>query len=347
LAAWKEQMEKILNRLKTENFRAEDLVELLKIKTQEEFAPVFELSDSLCRRYFQDKVYVRGIIEFSNECRKNCCYCGIRKENSNIKRYTMPKEEILSVAEKIYNDGVHTVVLQSGENPESDAMIMEVVARLKEKFNMAVTLSVGERPESVYRQFKEAGADRYLLRIETTDEKLFSELHPDDDLKFRMKCLRVLKGLGYEAGTGIMVGLPGQSIESIVNDLFFFREFRPGMIGIGPFLPHEDTPLKEHKRDDIFLTLKVLALIRIMNPEVNLPATTAMGTIDQKGREKALKIAANVIMPNFTPLAYRGSYKLYDKKICNSEVCTSACTARIIKDAGKVQVTGIGSSLVK
>ncbi len=340
-------MKKIINNLKQGIFNKDDLLKLLEIKNIQEFEPVFQLSDSLCRHYFQDKVYVRGIIEFSNKCRKNCLYCGIRKDNSNIPRYTMSKDEIIATAEKIYTEGVYTVVLQSGENPESDEMIMEVISFLKSRFNMAITLSVGERPEKIYSKFKEAGADRYLLRIETTDPDLFARLHPDDNLEYRKKCLYMLKNLGFEAGTGIMVDLPGQSPESIVNDLFFFREFRPGMIGIGPFLPHEDTPLKDHKRNDIFMTLKVLSLIRIMNPDANIPATTAMGTIDPKGREKALKIGANVIMPNFTPLAYRVNYKLYDKKICNSEICTSACTAKIIKEAGKIQVQGIGSSLVK
>jgi biotin synthase len=341
-----ENVNAILERLKDGIFLREDLNALLNIATQEEFAPVFALSDEICRRYFDDTVYVRGIIEFSNFCRKNCMYCGIRRENEKIFRYRISQKEILETAGKLFADGVHTVVLQGGEDVTQDEMLIDTIVKLKKMFDMAVTLSVGERPEEVYRKFKEAGADRYLLRIETTDPELFKMMHPDDDLEYRKKCLFTLRALGYETGTGIMVGLPGQSIDSIAGDLLFFNELKPGMVGIGPFLAHQDTPLRGRGNTDIFPTLKVLSLIRIMNPGINLPATTAMGTIEPRGRQKALKIGANVIMPNFTPLKYREHYKLYDKKICTSEICTSACTAAIIKEAGKRQVVGKGKSLV-
>jgi biotin synthase len=211
---------------------------------------------------------------------------------------------------------------------------------------MAITISVGERDTSVYRKFIKAGADRYLMRIETTDPELFKKLHPDDDLQYRKKCLYTLKKLGFEVGTGIMVGLPGQSPESIAEDLLFFKKLNPAMVGIGPFLAHDDTVLREFKNTDIFPTLKVLALIRLILPKSNLPATTAMGTITLDSRQQALKIGANVIMPNFTPSKYRESYKLYDNKICISEEYgkCAACTVGITMAAGKKMVRSKGYS---
>jgi biotin synthase len=280
---------------------------------------------------------MRGIIEFSNFCRKGCYYCGINKANENVGRYRLALEEILAAAVFMKKQGALTVVLQSGEDPGSDALVLEAVRRIKRELSMAVTLSVGERDEGRYAEFLAAGADRYLLRIETTDPDLFKRLHPDDDLEYRKRCLYSLKKLGYEVGSGIMVGLPGQSLPSIAADLLFFKELNPAMVGIGPFLPHQDTPLCGYKNSDIFLTLKTLALLRLLLPTSNLPATTAMGTIDPTGRQQALKIGANVIMPNFTPSKYRGNYKLYDNKICLSEEYgkCAACTAGIALAAGK------------
>ena len=211
---------------------------------------------------------------------------------------------------------------------------------------MAITLSLGERDSKIYKEFLNAGADRYLLRIETTDPDLFKRLHPDDNLEYRTQCLYNLKKLGYEVGTGIMVGLPGQSFASLAADLLFFMKLNPAMVGIGPFLPHQDTPLRGHKNTDIFLTLKTLALIRLVLPMSNLPATTAMGTLDPTGRQQALRIGANVIMPNFTPSKYRKNYKLYDNKICVSEEYgkCAACTAGIAMAAGKRIVKSKGYS---
>jgi biotin synthase len=280
---------------------------------------------------------VRGIIEFSNYCRKGCFYCGINKANKKVGRYRLSLEEILAAAAFMKKQGVLTVVLQSGEDPGSDGLVVEAVKKIKNDLDMAVTLSVGERDGKIYREFLKAGADRYLLRIETTDPGLFKKLHPDDDLAYRTQCLYDLKELGFEVGTGIMVGLPGQALGSIAGDLLFFRKLNPAMVGIGPFLPHQDTPLRGRKNSDIFLTLKTLALIRLLLPQSNLPATTAMGTMDPTGRQQALKIGANVIMPNFTPSQYRENYKLYDDKICISEEYgrCAACTAGIAAAAGK------------
>jgi biotin synthase len=313
------------------------LTDLLSIQEREAFQPVFAESARVCRRHFGNRVYVRGIIEFSNFCRKGCFYCGINKANKNVGRYRLTLEEILTAAAFMKKQGALTVVLQSGEDPGSDGLVIEAVKKIKNDLNLAITLSVGERDSKIYREFLKAGADRYLLRIETTDPALFKKLHPDDDLEYRMQCLFNLKKLGYEVGTGIMIGLPGQSFASIVGDLLFFRKLNPAMVGIGPFLPHQDTPLRGHRNTDIFLTLKVLALIRLLLPTSNLPATTAMGTIDPTGRQQALRIGANVIMPNFTPSQYRENYKLYDNKICVSEEYgkCAACTAGIARAAGK------------
>jgi biotin synthase len=324
----------------------ENLTYLLSLPTREDFKPVFDESVRLCKKHFGNRVFVRGIIEFSNYCRKGCLYCGINRANKKTPRYRLTPEEMLDSAAFMKKNGALTVVLQSGEDPGYDKTLIEIVRRIKKELNMAITLSVGEREPSVYREFLKAGADRYLMRIETTDPALFKKLHPDDDLQYRKKCLYNLGKLGFEVGTGIMVGLPEQRLESIANDLLFFKELNPAMVGIGPFLAHEDTVLKDFKNSDIFPTLKVLALIRLILPKSNLPATTAMGTITPDGRQQALKIGANVIMPNFTPSKYRESYKLYDNKICISEEYgkCAACTAGIAMAAGKRIVRSKGYS---
>jgi biotin synthase len=341
-----ENIEDILKDIKAGEITEEGLTYLLAIGSREEFQPVFEESARICNRHFGNRVFIRGIIEFSNYCCKGCFYCGINKTNKNVGRYRLSLEEILAATVYMKKQGALTAVLQSGEDPENDKLVIAAVKRIKNDLNMAITLSVGERNGKVYREFLNAGADRYLLRIETTDPDLFKNLHPDDNLEFRIQCLYNLKKLGYEVGTGIMVGLPGQSLESIAGDLLFFKKLNPAMVGIGPFLPHQDTPLRGYKNTDIFLTLKTLALIRLILPQSNLPATTAMGTIDPTGRQQALKIGANVIMPNFTPSKYRENYKLYDNKICVSEEYgkCAACTAGIAMTAGKRIVKSKGYS---
>jgi biotin synthase len=345
-------VKEILKGFRAGNISREGLASLIAIPAREEFAPVFEESARVCRRHFGDRVFVRGIVEFSNYCRKGCFYCGINKANKKLDRYRLTLEEILAAAAYMKKQGALTVVLQSGEDSRGDGLVLEAVQRIKNDLDMAITLSVGERDGAVYKEFFAAGADRYLLRIETTDPELFKKLHPDDDLGFRMRCLYDLKKIGYEVGTGIMVGLPGQTPDSIAGDLLFFKKLAPDMIGIGPFLPHQDTPLRGCKNSDIFPTLKTLALIRLLLPLANLPATTAMGTIDPTGRQQALKIGANVIMPNFTPSKYREHYKLYDNKICVSEEYgkCAACTAwiamaackRIVKSKGYAKKNSCG-----
>jgi biotin synthase len=341
-----ETTKEILKDIRAGNITKEGLTYLISIDSRKEFKPVFEESARICKRHFGNRVFIRGIIEFSNYCRKGCFYCGINKANKNVGRYRLTLEEILAAAAYMKRQGALTVVLQSGEDQGNDGLVIDAVKRIKNDLNMAITLSIGERDSKAYRKFLNAGADRYLLRIETTDPDLFKKLHPDDNLAYRTQCLYDLKKLGYEVGTGIMVGLPGQSLASLAGDLLFFKQLNPAMVGIGPFLPHQDTPLRGHKNTDIFLTLKTLALIRLVLPKSNLPATTAMGTIDPTGRQQALKIGANVIMPNFTPSKYRENYKLYDNKICVSEEYgkCAACTAGIAMAAGKKIVRSKGYS---
>ncbi len=331
----------LLENFKKDIFETADVVAALSL-SEKDAIPLFHYAEEVCEQTYGKGVFVRGIIEISNICRKNCNYCGIRKDNANIKRYRIPFEEVLETVGLIKNDGVHTIVMQSGEDLKCDEYLPELIKIIRTQHDVAVTLSTGERPLEVYKQYKDAGVDRFLLRIETTDETLFKQIHPDDNLQYRKECLYLLKELGFEVGTGIMVGLPGQTLDSIVEDLYFFRQLQPDMVGIGPFLPQKDTPFKDKKNESLFLTLKVLALIRIMLKDVNLPATTAMGTMDPIGRQKALKVGANVIMPNYTPLQYREHYKLYDKKICASETCTMVCTSSIVAAAGKYVVEGKG-----
>ena len=341
-----ETIKEILKDIRSGHITKEGLTYLISIDTHEEFKPVFNESARICQRYFGNRVFIRGIIEFSNYCCKGCFYCGINKANKNLGRYRLTLDEIVEAAAYMKKQGALTVVLQSGEDQGSDKLVIKAVKKIKNDLHMAITLSVGERKSNIYKEFLNAGADRYLLRIETTDPDLFKKLHPDDDLEYRTQCLYNLKKLGYEVGTGIMVGLPGQSLWSIACDLLFFKKLNPAMVGIGPFLPHQDTPLRGCKNSDIFLTLKTLALIRLILPQSNLPATTAMGTIDPTGRQQALKIGANVIMPNFTPSKYRENYKLYDNKICVSEEYgkCAACTAGIAMAVGKRIVKSKGYS---
>jgi biotin synthase len=281
------------------------------------------------------KIHLRAIIEFSNYCRKNCRYCGIRRGNKDQKRYRMSSEEIISVSIEAYKQGFRTVVLQSGEDLYfTKDKIGDIIKRIKEKVDIAVTLSVGERDYETYRYWKMCGADRYLMRIETTNKDLFKKLHPDDDYEYRIRCLKWIKEFGYELGTGIMLGLPKQTLEDLANDILLFKKFDADMIGCGPFLPHNGTPLFSEKMSDVNLTLKFLAVLRLVMKDINIPATTALGTIDPYGREMGLKAGCNVLMPNFTPVAYRKHYLLYNNKICIFEDANKCyqCTLERIKN---------------
>ncbi len=297
---------------------------------------LFEFANEVREKYVGKHVYIRGIIEFSNYCFQNCLYCGLRRDNKNLNRYRMSLEEIIQRAHLIASFGIKTVVLQSGEDfyyTKDD--ITYLVEEIK-KLGVAITLSLGERSFEEYRIWKEHGADRYLMRHETANPELYAALHPNDSFETRKAHLFYLKELGYETGAGCMVGLPNQTAYDLALDIAFLKELDADMIGIGPFIPHPDTPLASAKGGDLKTTLKMIALARIAVPTANIPATTALGTIDPFGRELGLKWGANVIMPNMTPNPYRPNYSLYPGKICileNDTTCAN-CVKLLINRAG-------------
>ena len=277
---------------------------------------LFLAADEVRRIFIGDEVHLRGLIEFSNICKCNCKYCGLRKDNDKLARFRITPEEILDFARKAVSYGFKTIVMQSGEDSYYKADILANLLKEIKKLDVAITLSIGERLFEDYKAFKEAGADRYLLRIETTDKKLYEQMHPNMDFENRIRCLRDLKTLGYEVGSGCLVGLPNQTIDSLAEDILFFKEIDADMIGIGPFIPNKNTPLCNEKGGDFFLALKVMAITRLLMPTINIPATTAMETLNPNGRIIALQSGANVVMPNVTEGDYRKKYEIYPGKIC-------------------------------
>lgn len=275
---------------------------------------LFKEADRIRHDNVGDEIHLRALIEFSNICKRQCLYCGLRSPNKEVERYRLSKDEILASAKKAVNLGYRTIVLQSGEddNYYSDKMC-DIIRSIKE-LDVAITLSMGEKTFDEYKAYREAGADRYLIRIETTNKKLYESMHPNASFENRIRCLEDLKTLGYEVGTGCLVGLPNQTIESLANDILFFKEIDADMIGIGPFIPHAQTPLKNEKQGDFWLALKVMALTRINLPTINIPATTAMETIIPNGRLIALQSGANVVMPNVSALDCRKKYEIYPNK---------------------------------
>lgn len=276
---------------------------------------LFAAADDVRRRYVGDGIHLRALIEFSNICRNNCCYCGLRRDNRNIKRYRIDADTILNLAEyAARNMGLKTIVLQSGEDMFFDRdKLCDIIRRIK-TLDVALTLSIGEKTAAEYKAYKAAGADRFLLRIETTDRDLYHRLDPGMNWQNRRRCLADIAAAGLEVGSGVMVGLPGQTIESLADDILFFREINADMIGIGPFIPHPDTPLKDAAGGTLEMSLKVMALTRLLLPDINIPATTAMETLAPDGQTKALQAGANVIMPNVTLTQYRRHYELYPGK---------------------------------
>lgn len=276
------------------------------------------LADKVRRKYYGDKVFLRGLIEISSYCRNDCLYCGIRRGNRAAERYRLTPDEITKCAENGYAIGFRTFVMQSGEDGYfTDDVMCDIISRLRRRFpDCAITLSLGERSRESYRRMKEAGADRYLLRHEAASEELYRRLHPAEmSLDNRKKCLFTLRELGYQTGAGFMVGAPFQTAEDIVADIRFMEQLRPHMIGIGPFIPQHDTPFGSEKGGTLRLTLRILGILRLMFPKVLLPATTALGTISPEGRRLGLKTGCNVIMPNLSPADVREKYKLYDNKL--------------------------------
>ncbi|HAJ96523.1 MAG TPA: [FeFe] hydrogenase H-cluster radical SAM maturase HydE [Ruminococcus sp.] len=295
-------------------------------------------------------VYLRGLIEFTNYCRNDCYYCGIRHSNRNASRYRLTQEDILECCKEGYELGYRTFVLQGGEDPYfTDEKVCQIVSSIREKYpDCAVTLSIGEKSHESYQAYFEAGAERYLLRHETANPKHYHKLHPDCmSGEHRKQCLFDLKSIGYQVGAGIMVGSPHQTTEHIIEDIRFMQELQPDMIGIGPFLPHKDTPFRDESRGSLELTLRLLGILRLMFPEVLLPATTALGTIHPLGREMGLKMGANVVMPNLSPVSVRKKYMLYDDKICTgdeSAQCINCMQARV-KSIGFEVVSARGDAL--
>lgn len=313
----------LLARLQTDHrLTKEEWITLLTDVTAEDRAAAAETARAICDGIYGRKVFLRGIVEFSNYCKNNCYYCGIRCGNSKAERYRLTDDEILECCNEGYASGFRTFVLQSGEDFTYSAQrIAGLVQRIKAAHpDCAVTLSLGEREHEEYALMRAAGADRYLLRHETADAVHYGKLHPPAmSFTHRMQCLRDLKALGFQTGAGMMVGAPYQTVEHLAEDFLFLQDFQPEMIGIGPFLPHHDTPFAEMPKGSYELTLYLLSLCRIMLPRVLLPATTALGTIHPLGREQGILAGANVIMPNLSPTAVRKKYQLYDNKICTEE----------------------------
>ncbi len=300
-------------------FGKEYLVKLLQEKDPEKIATLYRDADRVREEFMGNDIHIRGIIEFSNVCKRDFLYCGLRKSNKELVRYRMDGEEIWRAALEAKRLNFKTVVLQSGEDPYLSGDDLSFLIGKIKKLEMAVTLSIGERFYEDYRRFREAGADRYLLKFETSSPELFKKLKPDSCYEERFQCLAWLKELGYQVGSGNMVGLPGQSWDDLAEDLILFRKLDLDMIGIGPWIPHPHTPLKDHSTGELETVLKVIALTRLLNPDTHIPATTAVGTIHPAGREKALCAGANVIMPNVTPGGYRRYYEIYPHKICIEE----------------------------
>lgn len=307
------------------------------------------LAKKIREEHFGNQIYVRGLIEFTNYCKNDCYYCGIRRSNRNAERYRLTMEQILECTDTGYELGFRTFVLQGGEDGYyTDERLEEIIKAIKEKHpDCALTLSLGERSRKSYELFYQAGADRYLLRHETADAGHYQRLHPEEmSYQHRMNCLRELKAIGYQVGCGFMVGSPGQTEETLAEDMLFIQEFQPHMVGIGPFVPHHETPFGREPGGTVEDTLYLLSLIRILKPTVLLPATTALGTIDPRGREKGILAGANVVMPNLSPTNVRKKYELYDNKICTGDEAAEcrSCLSNRMKTIGCELVTHRGDA---
>lgn len=342
-----QHINEIICRTEQEHRLQKDEIIVLLNSENETMQALLSAADRVREQYMGDAVHLRGIIEFSNYCERNCAYCGLREKNTTLARYRMDGEEIVSIAAAAVPLGYGTVVLQSGEDSHYDAqMLAAITKRIKEELGLAVTLSAGERPYEDYRLWKEAGADRYLLKHETADPDLYAALHPDMDYANRRRCLNDLRELGYQVGSGCMVGLPGQTVEALAEDLLFLKELDVEMAGIGPFIPNPSTPLGKAPGGTVEMTLKMIAVARLLMPQAYLPATTALGSVDSRGRQKALQAGGNVVMPNITPNRYRRMYEIYPNKIClddNPAHCRN-CIGGIIASLGRTVAAGAGHS---
>ena len=337
-------MEKLIEKAEKTHFLTRDELTALLQCDDETARKLFAAADRVRAAFVGDDVQLRGLIEFSNHCRNDCLYCGIRRDNRQAQRYRLDPDIIIAHAAAAAKLGFKTVVMQSGEDVWYTTDRMTRIIRAIKDMDMAVTLGIGEKSYEEYKAYRDAGADRYLLRIETTDKDLYRRLDPEMSWDNRRRCLVDLKRLGYELGSGSMVGLPDQSIESIADDILFFKEIGVDMAGIGPFIPHEQTPLANAKGREFLLSLKTMALTRLLLPDINIPATTAMETLNPNGRIIALQSGANVVMPNVTTGEYRKMYELYPGKICvnDTPVHCRSCIESKIRAIGRSIGTGKG-----
>ncbi len=342
----------ILKLSETHSLSLDEYESLILNRNEESAKLLRDLAVKVRRAIYGNDIYVRGLIEISNICRNDCLYCGIRRSNINCERYRLSPEQILACADEGYDLGFRTFVLQGGEDSYfTDEVLGDVVREIKARHpDCAVTLSVGERSRDSYAFLRACGADRYLLRHETADEAHYSRLHPAEmSYAHRMDCLRNLRELGYSVGCGFMVGSPYQTVRHIAQDLKFIERFRPEMCGIGPFIPHKDTPFRDCPAGTLEMTCYLLSIIRLIYPPVLLPATTALGTIDHMGREKGIMSGANVVMPNLSPVNVRKKYELYDNKICTGEESAQCrgCLNRRMQAIGYEIVTCRGDIIRK
>lgn len=332
----------------TNDLTKEEITNLLESITNEEREGLYAKALQTKQDYYGNEVYLRGLIEFSNYCRQDCLYCGIRASNAKVERYRLTPGEILACCDKGYELGYRTLVLQSGEDLwYTDEILVALLNEIKKRYpEVAITLSIGERRVATYQSLYASGADRFLMRHETASKELYEKLHPTMRFENRRDCLSALKEIGYQVGAGFMVGLPGQTFADLAEDLRYLKELRPDMIGIGPFIPHSETPLGKEKGGTIEDTLVMVALARLLIPESLIPATTALGTLHPQGRELALKAGANVVMPIITPTSVRKQYSLYENKICGDEQPEDCryCIERRIKTAGFEVNLGRGDS---
>ena len=344
-------MKKLIDKLyETQSLDFSEYRNLISNRSSELSEYLFSLSREVRERYYGKKVYIRGLIEYTNYCKNDCLYCGIRRSSRNVSRYRLDKADILSCCKEGYELGFRTFVLQGGEDPYfTDERMCEIISEIKSGYPVcALTLSIGEKSRESYKAFFDAGADRYLLRHETADSTHYGRLHPPElSLENRKRCLYDLKEIGYQVGTGFMVGSPYQTAENLAEDMMFIKELKPSMVGIGPFISHKDTPFADMESGTLELTLFMLGLIRLTLPYALIPSTTALGTIAPNGRELGLRAGANVIMPNLSPVEVRKKYMLYDNKICTGEESAQCieCLKNRVSSVGYEIVTDRGDAV--
>jgi biotin synthase len=338
-----------LNRIYTaQSPSPNDLENILALKKKTDLDELFSFADRIRKSFCGNGILLRGIIEFSNFCDKECFYCGLSKFNHKLTRYQINKDELLKSVEYLASCNIKTLVLQSGEDPGLDVLwLKDIILKIKSKFDIAITLSLGERSVDDYRIWRDAGADRYLLKLETSDKDLYTSMHPHMSFEQRLNCLNVLVKLGYQVGSGNIIGLPGQTLKTIAQDIVFFKQGNFDMIGIGPFIPHHNSRFGNAKKGDSLLTLKTIALTRIVTKNAHLPATTALGSLDKDYRLDGLKCGANVLMPNFTPAPYRKLYEIYPHKRCIEEPvgACNPCMDSMAKSLGRFIDYAKGHSL--